>query len=137
MTMTITRGSRGQVGVAVLLGLAGLAGFVPVLTDAPPESREIVVVASGMAFYVDGRGEANPRIRMEAGETIKLVLWNKQPGVVHDFVVGAWQVATPRVRSRERDSIVFKAPEAIGHYVYECSPHGAMMHGVIEVIETQ
>ena len=39
MTMTITRGSRGQVGVAVLLGLAGLAGFVPVLTNAPPESR--------------------------------------------------------------------------------------------------
>ena len=89
--MTITRGLRGQVVVAVLLGLAGLAraDFVPVLTDAPPEPREIVVVASDMAFYVDGGGEANPLIRVEAGETVRLVLWNEHPGVVHDFVVGA------------------------------------------------
>jgi|TARA_B100000959_G_scaffold259860_1_gene295823 plastocyanin len=139
MMMTVTRGARGQMVVAMLLGLAGLAmaGFMPLLTDASLEPREIVVVASDMAFYVDGNAEANPRIRMEAGETVRLVLWNKQPGVVHEFVVGAWQVATPRLRGRERDSLVFQVPEAIGHYVYECSPHSAMMRGSIEVVDVQ
>ena len=135
--MTITRGLRGQVVVAVLLGLAGLAmaDFVPVLNDAPPEPREIVVVASDMAFYVDGGGEANPLIRVEAGETVRLVLWNEHPGVVHDFVVGAWQLATSRLKGRERDTIVFRVPEAIGRYAYECSPHSAMMRGTIEVVD--
>ena len=134
--MAIFREVKGQPVLVMLLGLS-LAGFMPLLTEVPPGPREIVVVASDMAFYVDGDAEANPRIRMEAGETVRLVLWNEQPGVIHGFAVGAWQLATPRLRGRERDSIVFKAPEAIGHYVYECSPHGAMMHGVIEVIETQ
>ncbi len=134
--MAIFREVKGQPVLVMLLGLS-LAGFMPLLTEVPPGPREIVVVASDMAFYVDGDAEANPRIRMEAGETVRLVLWNEQPGVIHGFAVGAWQLATPRLRGRERDSIVFKAPEAIGHYVYECGPHGAMMHGVIEVIETQ
>ena len=134
--MAIFREVKGQPVLVMLLGLS-LAGFMPLLTEVPPGPREIVVVASDMAFYVDGDAEANPRIRMEAGETVRLVLWNEQPGVIHGFAVGAWQLATPRLRGRERDSIVFKVPEAIGHYVYECSPHGAMMHGVIEVIETQ
>ncbi|HIA48976.1 MAG TPA: hypothetical protein EYN90_00070 [Acidobacteria bacterium] len=137
--MAIFRGVRGQPVLVVLLGLTGLslAGFRPLLTEVPPGPREIVVVASNMAFYVDGDAEANPRIRMEAGETVRLVLWNEQPGVVHGFVVGAWQLATPRLRGRERDSIVFKVPEAIGHYVYECSPHSAMMRGTIEVVDVQ
>ena len=94
-------------------------------------------MGSEMCIRDSGDAEANPRIRMEAGETIRLVLWNKQPGVVHDFVVGAWQVATPRLRGRERDSLVFQVPEAVGHYVYECSPHSAMMRGTIEVVDVQ
>ena len=139
MKMASFRGIGGKPVLVVFLGLTGLslAGFMPLLTESPPGPREIVVVASDMAFYVDGDAEANPRIRMEAGETIRLVLWNKQPGVVHDFVVGAWQVATPRLRGRERDSLVFQVPEAVGHYVYECSPHSAMMRGTIEVVDVQ
>jgi len=135
--MAIFREVKGQPVLVILLGLS-LAGFMPLLTEVPPGGpREIVVVASDMAFYVDGDAEANPRIRMEAGETVRLVLWNEQPGVIHGFAVGAWQLATPRLQGRERDSIVFKVPEAVGHYVYECSPHSAMMRGTIEVVDVQ
>lgn len=135
--MAIFREVKGQPVLVILLGLS-LAGFMPLLTEVPPGGpREIVVVASNMAFYVDGDAEANPRIRMEAGETVRLVLWNEQPGVIHGFAVGAWQLATPRLQGRERDSIVFKVPEAVGHYVYECSPHSAMMRGTIEVVDVQ
>jgi len=135
--MAIFREVKGQPVLVILLGLS-LAGFMPLLTEVPPGGpREIVVVASDMAFYVDGDAEANPRIRMEAGETVRLVLWNEQPGVIHGFAVGAWQLATPRLQGRERDSIVFKVPEAIGHYVYECSPHSAMMRGTIEVVDVR
>ena len=134
--MAIFREVKGQPVLVMLLGLS-LAGSMPLLTEVPPGPREIVVVASDMAFYLDGDAEANPRIRMEAGETVRLVLWTEEPGVIHGCAVGAWQLETPRLRGRERDSIVFKVPEAIGHYVYECSPHSAMMRGTIEVVDVR
>ena len=136
MTLPFVRSTRGQAAVVVVLGLAGLAlaGVVPRVSHPAPTPREITVVARDMAFYVNGGSDPNPRIRVEAGETIRLVLRNEQPGVTHVFGVRAWRVATERLKGRGRGAVVFRVPEQTGRYAYQCSPHSEMMQGTIEVV---
>ena len=134
--MTWRRTAGGQAAVAVLLGLTGLAvvGMLPRLIEPSSEPRDILVVARGMAFYLDGESQPNPRIRVEAGEMVRLVLRNEQSGVTHDFVVDAWDVGTARLDGPSSDAVVFRVPDRIGRYIYECSPHRALMRGTIEVV---
>ena len=134
--MTRRRIAGGQVAVAVLLGLTGLvvAGVLPLLTERSSEPRDIVVVARGMAFYLADGSQPNPTIRVEVGETVRLVLRNEQSGVTHDFVVDAWDLATARLDGHSSDTVVFRVPDRIGRYDYECGPHGALMRGTIEVV---
>ena len=95
--------------------------------------REIVLVARDMGFYLDGAGAENPTLRVRAGEEVRLVLRNDEPGVVHDFAVSAWKVGTRRLQARERDTVSFRVPETSGQYEYLCNPHASMMRGIIEV----
>jgi len=107
----------------------GLGGIAP----SPKAPREIVLVARDMSFYVDGVDAENPTLRFKAGEEIRLVLRNEEPGVTHDVAVSAWKVGTRRLQARERDAVVFRVPDAPGRYEYLCNPHASMMRGIIEV----
>src|SRR5687767_300183 len=57
-----------------------------------PAAREIHIVARDMTFYVDGRPEANPALRVRRGEHVRVVFRNEDAGMKHDFVIPDWDV---------------------------------------------
>jgi plastocyanin len=116
--------------VAVLF--VAVAGMLPVMTKAPV--REVTLVAKDMAFYLDGDGKtANPAIEVKAGETVRVVLRNRDRGLTHDFAVPASDAATDTLNWDEEDAITFDAPDKPGSYEYVCRPHLLMMRGQLIV----
>ena len=125
------------------LGPAPLGSLWPsadgVLQDwwGPPSagpSRDIVLVARGMAFYLESDSSTpNPAIQVKAGERVRIVLRNRERGMVHDFAVPAMQTALDPVRWNEDGDVTFTAPATPGTYPYLCRPHAAMMAGEIVV----
>jgi plastocyanin len=115
----------------VALGLA-VVSLLSVVAGPRTAERQIVLVAKNMAFYVEGGTEPNPVLRLSAGEQVRLVLRNEEPGVLHDFAVADWKVGTRRIREGS-DSVVFRVPDAPGRTVYVCNPHARMMRGIIEI----
>jgi plastocyanin len=95
--------------------------------------REIRLVARGMTFYLDGSGEANPTLRLHAGETVRLVLRNEDRGMTHDFTVRGWNAATPPVAGLRDGSVTVTAPARGTRTGYYCSPHQQTMKGTIIV----
>jgi plastocyanin len=128
-----TRFARLFIGLAgaAALGIGALLPLAAGSREAAP--REIVLVARDMAFYLDGAGGENPTLRVRAGEQVRLVLRNEEPGVTHDFAVADWKVATRRLQGRERDTVMFRVPDTRGRHEYLCNPHASMMRGIIEV----
>jgi plastocyanin len=114
--------------MAVLL----LAVALPALTSTP--TREVTLVARGMAFYVEGDLRTpNPTIEVKAGERVRIVLRNEDRGMTHDFAVPALAAAMDAIRWSESADVLFDAPETPGTYQYECRPHRLMMRGVLRV----
>jgi plastocyanin len=131
--------ARFFIGVAAAAALA-IGALLPLGADptrafpaATSTPREVVLVARDMGFYLDDSGRENPTLRFKAGEEIRLVLRNEESGVTHDFAVSAWKVGTRRLQGRDRDTVVFRVPDARGSYEYLCNPHASMMRGIIEV----
>ena len=110
-----------------------LAGLLPVMTKA--RAREITLVARDMAFYLDDDGKtANPVIEARPGETLRVVLVNKDRGMTHDFAVPAAEAATDSVDWNETATITFDVPDDPGLYEYVCRPHLLMMKGTLRVV---
>lgn len=123
--------SRTVVGLAAVLIVAAL---LPVMTT--PAAREIRLVASGMAFYLEGDlSRPNPAIEVKAGERVRVVLTNMDRGLRHDFAVPVAAAITDGLRWNEQAEVSFDAPEAPGSYEYVCQPHRLMMHGTLRVVE--
>jgi plastocyanin len=123
------------IAVAVI-GLGILAAtLLPMLASAPPDDvHEIRLVVRAMNFYVEGESQPNPTLTVRAGEQVRLVLKNDDPGMSHDFVVKEWDVATKTLEDRgQEDTITFKAPSSPGEMVYQCTPHAQLMRGTIRV----
>jgi plastocyanin len=97
-------------------------------------AREITIVARDMAFYVDGNSMANPVIEARAGETLRIVLENRDRGMTHDFAVPAIKAATDTLKWNEHDEVTFKVPSEPGAYEYVCQPHLLMMKGTLTVV---
>ena len=117
-------------GVVVLF--VAVAGLLPVTTK--PRAREITLVAKDMAFYRDGDGAtANPVIEARAGETIRVVLLNRDRGITHDFAVPAAEASTDLIDWNEQDEVTFDVPNEPGSYEYVCRPHLLMMKGKLIV----
>jgi hypothetical protein len=99
-----------------------------------PQDREIVLVARGMAFYRLGDPTAaNPPIRLNAGERVRIVLRNEDRGITHDFAVPALDAALDGIDWNEEEDVTFDVPTAPGRYEYFCRPHMLMMRGEIIV----
>ena len=120
----------------VLLGLAGLAvaGLLPLVTDAVGTPREIVLVARDMTFYLEGQAQPNPTIRVTAGEEVRVILRNEEPGIIHDFAVRQLSIAVAPLKGNEIGTVVFRAPDRPGRHTYLCTPHSDMMRGIVEVV---
>jgi plastocyanin len=121
------------VALAVAALAPRFAGNVLRGAAARPPVREIQLVAKGMTFYLDGGDEPNPTIRTRPGERVKLVLRNVDTGLSHDFAVRSWSIGTRLLEGKGEDAIEFTVPETRGSHQYSCTPHSAMMRGIIEV----
>jgi uncharacterized cupredoxin-like copper-binding protein len=103
--------------VAALAAVMIVGALLPVLTDTP--SREITLVARGMAFYADGDFDhANPTLEVRAGERVRIVVRNEERGLMHDFTLPAANVATNLLKWNEEDAVTFNVPDAPGTYDY-------------------
>jgi len=118
---------------AVVLTLA--AGAVVVATWGPlgsAPSREIRLVADGMAFYLESDpATPNPTLTVKPGERVRIVLTNRDRGFTHDFAVPALSAALDAIDWNEDADVAFEAPPTPGVYEYICRPHSAMMKGRI------
>jgi len=121
-----------KIVAAVVVLFVAVAGLLPVMTK--PRAREITLVARDMAFYRDGGGTAaNPVIEARAGETIRVVLVNRDRGITHDFAVPAVEASTDAIDWNEQDEVTFDVPDTPGTYEYVCRPHLLMMKGTLRV----
>ena len=131
-----TRSKNSMLVAVAVIGLGILAvTLLPMLaSSSADEVREIRLVVRAMNFYVEGETQPNPTLTVRAGEQVRLILKNDDPGMSHDFVVRDWDVATKILADRgQQDTITFKAPSVPGEKVYHCTPHVLLMRGTIRV----
>ena len=118
------------IGVLAVLMVVLVLGTA--LSKTP--SREITLVVRGMAFYLSTDPRTpNPTLEMKAGERVRIVVRNADPGMTHDFAIPALKDEIDPIKWNESDEVVISAPEKPGTYNYECRPHRLMMHGNIRV----
>jgi plastocyanin len=129
----LRRGFGGHLIAALVLTVA--AGAVAVAMWGPPTirpSREIRLVADGMAFYLESDpATPNPTLTVKPGERVRIILTNRDRGFTHDFAVPALSAALDAIDWNEDAGVVFEAPPTPGVYEYVCRPHSAMMKGQI------
>ena len=119
--------------VAAVAAVIVVASLLPVMTSAP--SREVTLMARGMAFYLEDDPETpNPTIEVTAGERVRVVLKNEDRGMVHDFAVPALNTGMDLLRWNEEGEVTIAVPSRPGTYEYVCNPHRLMMQGVIRVV---
>ncbi len=118
--------------VAVIAGVMLLVALLPARSGTP--TREVTLVARGMAFYIDGDpSRPNPTLEVKAGERVRIVLRNQDRGMTHDFSVPAVAAAMNAIGWNESGDVTFDVPDTPGIYEYVCRPHRLMMRGVIRV----
>ena len=114
---------------AFLLGSAGVAILAMAMSSSAGATREVTLVARGMAFYLEDGTTPNPTIHTRAGETIRLVLRNETPGVLHDLALGELGISMEPVKAGALGSVSLRLPPRPGAYDYVCRPHAQMMRG--------
>jgi plastocyanin len=118
--------------IATVAGCLLLAALLPAVTRTP--TREVTLVAKGMAFYLESDLETpNPTIEVKAGERVRVVLRNQDRGLTHDFAVPVIGAGTKEIPWNQSDEVVFDVPDTPGTYEYVCQPHRLMMRGTIRV----
>ena len=96
-------------------------------------ARDLLIVARGMTYYVDGGDQPNPSLQFTAGERIRLTFRNEDAGMEHDFAIPGWQLATRRLDGKGQDVVEFRVPGEGGSGRYACTPHSEMMNGQVIV----
>ena len=131
------RGARGTVAGVLLaaVAVAGLIVLLPLTAGTRVVAvREIALVTRDMAFYLEGDAAPNPTIRLEAGEEVRFILRNLDPGIVHNLAIEGWGLETPFLDAERSTTVRVRAPEQLGTQAYVCLPHREMMGGVIEIV---
>jgi plastocyanin len=130
--MTIWGGRVSIKLVAVAVVVLAVGALLAAVNRAP--SREITLVARGMAFYLEGDPVLpNPTIMATSGERLRIIFRNEDRGMTHDFAVPTFGAATDLVGWNEDDAVTFDVPDRPGTYDYVCEPHAMMMRGRIVV----
>lgn len=94
------------------------------------EPREVVLVARDMAFTAPGQATGpNPTLRLKAGERIRLVLENRDPGMKHDVVAPGLGIRTATLEFAATDRLLITVPRTPGTYDYFCTYHDRLMRG--------
>jgi plastocyanin len=124
--------SLAAVGLIVLVAGAVLArSIVPTV--------RIELVAEQMTFRAvrgsnpDDRAE-NPTLRLEAGQTVEIVLRSLDRGMKHDLVIPELDLQSECVSFGETTRLRFTAPSP-GIYAYYCSMHPTIMRGQLVILE--
>ena len=119
--------------VATLVAVLCVAVGVTRAVRPEPEPREIVLVARGMAFYVDGVPSPNPAIQLHAGEYVRFVLRNEASGLTHDLSIPALNLAIDPLEAGASRSVSILVPHRAGEFPYICRPHAQMMKGTLTI----
>ena len=131
-------GARGAVAAVLLAGVAlvCLSILLPLRASStrPAAVREITLVTRGMAFYLEGGTVPNPTIRLGAGEEVRFILRNLDPGIAHNLAIEGWEIETRHLDADASATLRVRVPEQLGTQAYVCAPHREMMSGVIEVV---
>ena len=133
--MTIRATNRILIAGLIIGIAAAAATLLPMLASSGSDDvREIRLVVRDMTYYLDGQAEPNPTLTVKAGEQVRLLLRNDDPGMRHDFVVKGWAIGTRMLEERgEHDAVTFRVPAERGDQPYHCTPHAKMMRGTIRV----
>lgn len=118
----------------LVLPLLVILGVVQGAMRSSTDTREVVLVAENMAFHRPDDPTPNPVIEAVPGETLRLVLINRDEGFRHDLQIPELGAETPFLDGDgSRAEIVIEIPDEPGDHEYECSLHARMMRGVLRV----
>ena len=132
--MTVRARNRIFVVGIVISAAALVVSLLPMLASSDlGRTRELRLIVKDMTYYVEGNPEPNPTLVFRAGEKVRVVLKNEDPGMDHDFTVPRWEVKTKLLEGRGQDAVVIKVPKARGSDTYVCTPHAKMMRGTVRV----
>lgn len=121
-----------------VFGVSALVGFCLLTFNLAFRSLEpvlkVTLIAKDMAFYLEGMGEANPRLEWQRGKRIQLYLINRDKGMVHDLVLPELNLATEKIRFGQQTKLEFTIRQS-GWFDYLCSLHPAIMLGRVEILD--
>jgi plastocyanin len=118
----------------VLVLVMAAAVLLPRIVSSREGVRDVTLVVRSMTYYLEGSDTPNPSLRFTAGEQVRLTLRNEDTGMMHDFNIPSWSVATKVLDGKGEDSITFRVPGGSKDAItYTCTPHSAMMNGSIIV----
>ena len=133
MTM---RQRRSVAGVSLLVGLGLVILMGSALMGRATGAQGVIrieLIAQQMTFRRadpanPSRWLDNPTLRVRAGQTVELVLRNRDPGMKHDLTIAELGLKTRMTYFGDTVVLRFTAPQP-GTYIYLCSIHPRLMRG--------
>jgi hypothetical protein len=135
---TWLKSASGRIGTMPMAAVAlvvVLTALIPLLATPRTAEREIVLVARGMAFYVEGSNDPNPTLVLTRGEQVRVIVRNEDPGITHGFGVSSLAARVDGIRPGTSAGVSLRAPDQLGRYEYVCPPHAVMMKGTLLVTD--
>ncbi|MEE9230571.1 MAG: hypothetical protein V3U86_07675 [Acidobacteriota bacterium] len=127
---------KGLFYVSFAVVLLAIIGVLVGRPQSEEPAREIVLIAKEMSFIVQSgleSEERNPTLRLEPGESIKIVFHNQDPGIYHDLRIESLGIQTGPLAYGESEQFIFQVPKQTGDDQYACSIHGLVMNGRIVI----
>lgn len=101
--------------------------YMETITQAKPIDQNVRVIELEIKDMVFGNN--NPDIYVLLGETVRFVITNLDPGMIHEFKIKGTHTKTHALKYGEKDTIIFRAPQDERDLVYFCSWHAIIMRG--------
>lgn len=110
-------------GILLVAALATMALAGRASREPAPFVREVHLPARGTAF-----ADSNPVIEVRVGDRVRLVVANRDPGVVHAISVPALDDRVIDIAHGE-EAVLEISARAPGEYEYVCTRHYPLMKG--------